>query len=407
MGEYKPNNAYLGMNLDSIINQVRPGQLTYAQNAQLAGFDGNMITYQNEQANTLCFTVPEGFKVIGTHNIVERDIIILFLVNPTTGASEIGRVTNCVYSRIINAPCLNFNLRYPIQKIVHKVTNCSLEVYFTDGLNPMRFIDLNDLPYKQIVNADGNDATPCDVTTTTEIDCNKLSVRPNFSIPKATYKSVDSEGTTIAGTYQFAIQYTNSLGEAYTSYFAVTNPIPIYDPFIVTPNFDYPVNKSIIFTVEDLDTSGVFDFFNVAVIKTINNISSVDIVGTYQIQGDKLTITYTGQSKNGITGTIDEIMEKFPVYDTATDLTTVQDRLVYADLTSNQRISYQKIANQIKLKWVSWVLPPSKGQYKDEINAADYRSAMRDEVYPYDIVFILKNGYQTDRFHIPGRAPLA
>lgn len=405
MGEYKPNNAYLGMNLDSIINQVRPGQLTYAQNAQLAGFEGNMITYQNEQANTLCFTIPTGFKVIGTHNIVERDQIILFLVNPTTGSSEIGQVINCVYSRIINAPCLNFNIRYPIQKVEHKVTNCSLEVYWTDGYNPMRFIDLGNLPYREIVNPDGNDATPCDVTTTEEIDCNKLNVRPNFSIPKATYKSVDSEGTTVAGTYQFAFQYSTSLGEAYTSYFAVTNPIPIYDPFIVTPNFDYPVGKSITFTIEDIDTTGVFDFFNVAVIKTINNISSVDIVGTYEIQGNTQTITYTGQSKNGITGTIDEIMEKFPVYDTAGDLTNIQDILVWADLTSNQRTSYQKIANQIKLQWVSYVLPPSKGQYKDEIIAADFRSVMRDEVYPYDIVFILKNGYQTDRFHIPGRAP--
>lgn len=405
MGEYKPNNAYLGMNLDSIISQVKPGQLTYAQNAQLAGFEGNMITYQNEQANSLCFTVPEGYKVIGTHNIVERDIIILFLVNPTTGASEIGKVVSCVYSTVINAPCLNFNLNYPIQKVVHKVTNCSLEVYWTDGLNHMRFIDLNDLPFKEV--RQGTGSNPCDVTTTTEIDCNKLSVRPNFSIPIVTYESVESEGTTIAGTYQFAIQYTNSLGEAYTSYFSVTNPIPIYDPFIVTPNFDYPVGKSIIFKIDNIDTSGVFDFINIAVIKTINNISSVDIVGTYQIEGSTMTITYTGQSKSGVEGTIDEIFEKFPVYDTAGDLTVIQDVLVWADLNTHQRISYQKIASQIKLQWVSYVLPPSEKQYQNPVNAANFKSAMRDEVYPYDIVFILKNGYQTDRFHIPGRAPVA
>lgn len=404
MGEYKPNNAYLGMNLDSIISQVKPGQVTFAQNAQLAGFEGNMITYQNEQANSLCFTVPEGYKVIGRHNIVERDIIILFLVNPTSGASEIGQVINCTYSTIINATCLNFNINNPIQKTVHKVTNCSLEVYWTDGFNHMRFIDLNDLPFREVRKGSGEN--PCDVTTTTEIDCNKLSVRPNFSIPRVTYKDVASEGATTAGTYQFAIQYTNSLGEAYTSYFSVTNPIPIYDQFIVTPNFDYPVGKSIILNIEDIDITGVFDFFNIAVIKTINNISSVDIVGTYQIQGSTMTITYTGQSKNGITGTIDEIMEKFPIYDTAGDLTTVQDILVYADLTTSQRISYQKIASQINLQWVSYVLPPSKDQYKNPLNAADYKSAMRDEVYPYDVVFILKNGYQTDRFHIPGRAPI-
>lgn len=405
MGEVRPNNAYLGMNLDSIISQVKPGQVTYAQNAYISGFEGNMITYQNEQGNIICFTIPDGYKVIGTHNIIEKDTIILFLVNPTTGASEIGKVINCVYSMIINAPCLNFNINYPIQKVLHKITNCSTEIYWVDGLNHMRFIDLNNLPFLEVVQ--GSSSNPCDVTTTSDIDCNKLSVRPNFSIPRAAYRSVESEGTTIAGTYEFAIQYTNSLGEAYTSYYSVTNPIPLYNPFIVTPNFDYPVGRSVILNIEDIDTTGIFDFINVAVIKTINNISSVDIVGTFQIQGPTMTITYTGQSKSGITGSIEEIFEKFPIYDTAGDMTTVQDILVYGDLNTTQRISYQSIASQINLQWITYQLPPDKHQYADPINAANYRGYMRDEVYAFDIVFILKNGYQTDRFHIPGRKALA
>jgi len=393
------------MNLDSIISQVKPGQLTFAQNAQIAGFEGNVITYQNEQANELCYTIPSGYIVIGEHNIVEKGIIILFLVNPTTGGSEIGKVIGCTYSTVINAPCLNFNINFPIHKIVDKITNCSIEVYWGDGLNPMRFIDLNNLPFKEVVQGDGTN--PCDVTLSTEIDCNKLSVRPNFSIPQATYRSVESEGTTTAGTYQFAIQYSNVLGDAYTSYYSITNPIPIYDPFVVTPNFNYQVGKSIIVDITDIDTTGVFDFINVAVIKTINDISSVDIVGTYQIQGSTLTITYTGQSKAGITGTIDEIFEKFPVYDTATQVTTIDDILVWSNLQSTARLNYQKIANQIELQWVSWKMPPAKKQYADEVNAATLRGYMRDEVYAFDIVFILKNGYQTDRFHIPGRSPVA
>lgn len=405
MGEIRPNNAYLGMNLDSIISQVKPGQVTFAQNANTAGFEGNMIVYQNEQSNELCFTIPEGYKVIGTHNIVEKGVEIIFLVNPTTGASEIGKVTDCIYSTIINAACLNFSINAPIHKAEHKITNCSTEVYWADGINPMRFLDLDNLPFKEIVQGTGEN--PCDVVTSTEIDCNKLSVRPRFSIPKASYRTVESDGTTLAGTYQFALQYSNSLGEAYTSYFSVTNPISIYDPFIVTPNFDYPVGKSVILDLEDIDTSGVFDFINVAVIKTINNISSVDIVGTFQIQGSTMTITYTGQSKSGVTGTIEEIFEKFPVYDTAGDVTTVQDIIVWADLTSTERLNYQQIANKIKLNWVSYKLPPPKDQYKNEINAADYRGYMRDEIYAFDVVFILKNGYQTDRFHVPGRAPLS
>src|ERR1041385_4253938 len=107
MGEFIPNNAELGLNLNSITGQVKPGQLTYALNAQVAGFEGNTVTYQNEPANEFCFTIPEGFKIIGDHQIIEIDTVIYWLVNPTTGASEIGKVVNnsCIYQTVINSTC--------------------------------------------------------------------------------------------------------------------------------------------------------------------------------------------------------------------------------------------------------------------------------------------------------------
>lgn len=405
MSQNKVNTAYLGLNLDSIISQIKPGQLSYAQNAQINGFEGNSITYQNEQANSLCFTLPDGYQVIGTYNIVEEELIVYWLANPTTGDSEIGKVVNCVYSRVINSKCLNFDIRYPIHKAVHKKTACGLEIYWTDGKNPRRYIDLSNLPYKEV--RQGNSEDPCDTITTSDIDCNKLNVQPDFQIPLIEYEVVGSEGTTTAGTYQFAVQYANALGDAYTSYYSITNPIPVYDYFKVTPDFNYEVAKSITLSISNLDTTGIFDYINVAVIKTINNISSVDLVGTFQIQNSTQKIVYTGQSKANITLSIDEIFEKFPVYDTAGDITTVQDVLVWADLTSTQRLNYQKIISQIELQWVSWKLPVNKKQFKDEINSAERRGYMRDEVYAYDGVILLRNGYQTDRFPIIGRLATA
>src|ERR1044072_9161455 len=88
------NQALLGMNTDSILQKVKPGTLTYALNAQVDSFDGNMITYQNEQSNVLCSEFKAGYKVIGHHNIIEQERIILFLTNPFTRASEIGQLTN-------------------------------------------------------------------------------------------------------------------------------------------------------------------------------------------------------------------------------------------------------------------------------------------------------------------------
>lgn len=400
MSQIRPNNAYLGLNLDSVTAQIKPGQLAYAKNAMVSAFDGNGITYQNEPGNELCFNIPEGYRIIGTHNIVEKSTIIVFLTNPTSSLSEIGQVQNCTYSTVINADCLNFNVNYPILKAVHKITNCSTEVYWTDGLNPMRYIDLDNLPFAERLEG-------CENNTSTEIDCNKMRIMPEFFIPQLSYRDVESDGTLTAGTYQFAFQYASSLGSAYTSFYSVTNPLPIFDPLKVTPDFNYEVGKSIELTISNIDTTGLYEHFNIAVIKTINNIPSVDLVGTFPIQGPVQTIIYTGQSKAGITLSINDIFERFPTYETADDITTVNDILVFKGMTTTERLSYQYIANRVKLQWVSWKLPPQQDQFKDELNAADLRGYMRDEVYAYDLVFVLRNGHQTDRFPLIGRPPLA
>ncbi len=46
---------------------------------------------------------------------------------------------DCVYRVLIDDadnPCkFNFNINYPIHKVVAKTTNCSTQIYWTDGLN--------------------------------------------------------------------------------------------------------------------------------------------------------------------------------------------------------------------------------------------------------------------------------
>jgi hypothetical protein len=138
------------------------------------------------------------------------------------------------------------------------------------------------------------------------------------------------------------------------------------------------------------------------VIKTVNAITSVELIGTYFIDDSINQITYTGQNVTQIRLTINDIFEKFPYYEIAQDLTAVQDILVWDNLTSIDRINYQQIANQIDLKWQTYKLPANE-DYADELNATNLRGYLRDEVYAFEIVFLLRNGKQTDGFHIPGR----
>jgi hypothetical protein len=393
------NSAISGLNMDQSVNQVEKGKLTYALNASVENFDSDSVNYQNEPGNELCLNFPTGYHLIGTHFIGEQNKHIFFLTNPETGDSQIGYMDNndCVYRVYVSAKCLGFDIKYPILKAVHKITNCTTEVYWTDGLNPRRYIDLNNIPYKLAPNAD-----LCDPIYTTELDCNQLNVQPNFNIPALDITDVVTGGDLTAGTYQFAIQYCDAAGNPYTSFYSVTNPTPIANNKITTPEFSYQVGKSIVVSISNLDTTGQFQYFNLAVVKTINAIASVELVGTYFIEDATRTVTYTGQNVTQIRLTINEIFEKYPYYEVAQDLTTAQDILIWDNLTSIDRINYQSIASQIDLKWETYRIPSTE-TYADELNATNLRGYLRDEVYAFEIVFLLDNGKQTDGFHIPGR----
>ena len=406
------NLGRVGLDMDSTVNQIQKGKLSYALNAALENFDANSVNYQNEPSNELCLNFPEGYQLIGTHFIQEKSKHIFFLANPQTGGSEIGYMDNndCVYHTLCtpipntdltvcaNSTCLNFDINYPIHKAVHKITNCTTEVYWTDGLNPRRFINIEQVPYITAYLTDGL----CDPQITPVLDCNKLKVQPNFQIPSLDVSEIVVGGDLKAGTYQFAIQYSNASGDGYTSYYSVTNPTSIANTEITTPDFNYSVGKSIVLNISNLDVTGYFQYFNLAVIKTINNGTTVELVGTYSIQDKTTSITYTGQNVTQIPLSLNDVLEKFAYYDIAQDVTNVQDIIVWDNLTSIDRINYQSIANQIRLQWETYKLPAGN-TYADGFYTANLRGYLRDEVYAFEIVFLLDNGKQTDGFHIPGR----
>lgn len=398
-GNIRPefNVATTGLNLDQSLNQISKGSLTYALNAAVENFDGNSVNYQNEPGNELCLNFPDGYQLIGDHSIYEKNKHIFFLANPETGGSEIGYMDNndCVYHTLVNAVCLNFNINNPIHKVVHRITNCTTEIYWTDGVNPRRYLDIENIPYKPAYGSQ-----QCDPIESNELDCNRINIQPNFSIPEIRVSDVKTGGDLKAGTYQFGIQYSDVSGNGYSSYYSITNPTPIANLQLTTPAFDYSVGKSIELSISNLDISGQWQYFNLAVIKTINGATSVELVGTYFIDNSQTSITYTGQRQIDLT--LLDIYERFPYYEIAQDLTAVRDILVWDQLTSIDRINYQQIANQITLQWETYRIPADEN-YADELNATNLRGYLRDEVYAFEIVFLLANGKQTDGFHIPGR----
>ncbi len=74
------------------------------------------------------------------------------------------------------------------------------------------------------------------------------------------------------------------------------------------------------------------------------------------------------------------------------------------NLTTDDEINYQDVASRIKLEWETWQLPYNRFEaYNKGTNSSNIRGYLRDEVYAFDAVFLLKNGRFSSRFHIPGR----
>jgi len=275
---------FRGLNLDNIPSQKQEGFVSYSLNGIVEGStNDSSIVYQNEEANQFCCSFPDGYKLIGHKNIIEENVIIVWLANSNTGESEIGKVIDCVYTTYINDNCLNLDISDPILEVSYKKSNCDTEVYWASKKNPRRFVSINKIPYINDDPAQG-------------LDCNKLLINPNFSIPTITIDSISAGGDNQAGTYQFTVQYANAIGEAYTSFYNVTNPTPLFDDKI-TLDFNYIVGKTINLKISNIDTSGYYDYINVAVIKTINNITSTELIGTYAITRDSMQVHYSGQKQ--------------------------------------------------------------------------------------------------------------
>lgn len=394
-----PKVATSGLVLDNVLSEMPQGTLSWAVNAVIESFDGNQVVYSNEQANTQCVIWPKGFSPIGLRNIIEENVILAWLFSPSTASCEIGIVKNCVYTKVIGGTCLNFSIDNPILEHAHRNTNCGLEVYWVDGRNRARFIQLEKLPFAQ-----QNDPGGCGFITSNEIDCNKLNLQPDFSIPKIEVVGINAGGDLIEGKFFFAMQYSNALGEPYTSYYGITQGVPIAADFQqANQNFNNPVSKNIALRISDIDQTGVFEYFNLSVIKVINGTTSVDVIGTYQITEPIRNVTYSGVG-TPIEQDVAEIFERYPIYNRPSILTTAQDVLILADLATEDRISYQWIANRIELRWGTTRLDGRHHPYANPLNAVKYEGYLRDEIYATEVSFELKNGHITDGFHVPGRA---
>jgi hypothetical protein len=327
------------------------------------------------------------------------------------GSTEAG---TAITSNVI-CNCLNFKITSPIYHAVYKPNICDDRIYWTDGLNPPRYLIIDNIEgddpsisTKQRVTANDGTAYCPPTEFLNELDCGKIRIFSLMSQPDIDIIDIQENGSLMVGSYQFAIAYTDKTNNRLTKFFDITNPVIINEdsyalPFAAVQGAPYNLfsTKSIKMQISNFDPK--YTHYQLGIIENLNGSKNIFQLGPYPT--DRTELTYTGNEQQKQRLSFDEFYQQRPVYETADIMSTAGDKLLIGGLTTNPLPNLQRIANKVKLNWqtvaVPYLLP--EYSYKGGAFASNYRGYMRGEVYPFGIVFEFEDGTNSPVYHIPGR----
>jgi hypothetical protein len=434
-----------GMQRDKHPSELSKEEYTFALNANFQSEQGDgIVILQNEGSNLLCSGFKDGYSVIGHKYDLNADRVYFFLTNQTTGCSEIGYIDSisrlddieaaevecgcnlkvtlenplentvqqgfCNYQTLLSdccddfpdAPkCLNFNINYPIHEsnVEIKDERTGKRLYFTDGLNPPRYIRLDDLHiYYEIDEA-------CEQPTPACLQCDKMRVFPLFDKPCISVEAVSGGGNLRKGIYEVTMAYCNSRGEELSNYYSTTNPVHIFDQnqrVLTQDNLDALTNFSIKVNFEDLDKS--FEYYKVVVVYRSGLDQSLTnfVVGVFSVSTDSV---YVKDTKNKDKITDAELKEFRPFVEKAKGLTAANGHLFLHGLKTQRDINLQPVVSLMGgfVKWMT--VMAREDLYEDGSNVSNFTGYMRDEVVPLSITFYRKGGRETATFPFVARPP--
>lgn len=366
-----PNDTFMG-----------EGVWTHARNAVNNSHDGEIGVLGNEPANFKCVDLPYTF--IGAIHIDDAEWAV-FTTDDTNSEIGVFNEEQCSYTKIVNDPALGFKRSHLIEGVSRRKFDCGRPVYWSDALNPDRYLDLDDVPWKQTVEkVDG-----CYIyTDTTELDVEKLRLAPLVKTPCLELKKGTSSGTLPNGSYQIVTAYT-------------VNQIRVTDYSIPTEAqglFSHQnLSGSLEVTITEMDTN--FDEFELVVISYVNQQTVARKLGIYSTRQKTVYIDTIDPELPIIS--LNLISQRSIAYERSDGMYQVNNYLLRSGVYSKFAFNYQPQANNIRSKWVAVKYPSNF--YEKGGNNAGY---LRDEQYAFFIRWVYNTGEKSASFHIPGRAPV-
>jgi hypothetical protein len=381
--DIQSNSFVKGLNKD-VTDIFMPESIwTNAVNAINNSHQGETGTLSNEPANYLAAEAP--YTIIGYAHKEEGKWVV-FSTNNT--ASEIGifdEVTE-TYQTVINAPCLGFKKTNLITAVCKSNYDCTKSVYFADGLNPDRVLNLDRIPYLTT----GNNLSPdsdCFIPEyTTDLDCEAIRLHPFVDQPCVKVNKAAGAGQLINGSYMVCVAYSEN-GIRLTDYSTPSQPQALWT--------HEGIGGSLDITIENLDQS--FEEYELVLIATVNQQTLAKKVGNYPIRQSRVTLDQVNQSLETVP--LAYIPLRNIVYEKSDKMHKVGDYLIRTGVTTQPYFNYQPLANKITTRWVT--ATRNTDYYYRGGNSTGY---MRDEVYAFFIRWVYRTGARSASFHIPGRA---
>lgn len=415
-------------------------QYTFAMNANIESEDGNMNMRSNEHSTLKCLDFGD-YKVVGYKNDLTTGDTYFFITNPkdntskityvrnpdsvsaltddqikaaVEGTLEIGSEPNVLIEDDASDPCLNFSIYHPIKTIEIKAEKCGKCLYWTDDLNPPRYVIIE----KALEPDDDGDIwyhyhgyKICGGQTRDEfikengckIACEKLRVFPLLQSPCIEPVSIEYGGSLRAGVYQFAVALCDKFGNEKTDYTSLTNPVAVFDGQyrkIENGRWGERTNLGIRLQVSNIDKQ--VDYYKIVVIQnTVGYNGETQPAIDYFIEGvhpiTERTVYYYTDTNNQRT-TFQHIANKRAIYNTSRGIASVDNRLIQYGLTAEKEWNLQPVVSLMGhfLKWQASVA--HEDLYKDGSACSLYVGYMRNEVYPFSISFKTSTGYRTPAF---------
>lgn len=381
-------------------------------------FAENLINNSTESINELAVEPAvvqklalESNEVLVGYVAIDDERICLFSVKAQHGLkSRISLFSTINNTRTILATGeLNFSLYYPITGIYRKRNGDIELVYFTDGLNPPRVININKV---------------YDAGTELNLSLQKRVER----IPNLDVKVNEDFGLLESGSYNVAIKLIDEDFQE-TNWLNVSDVIYIYKDtantdtpqLFLQKSGDFPnvldgansiCSKNIQVTVSNLPNG--YKYYKLALIEATSGLQEITKVKvTQRIDIRKATYVFDSWKEDFETITPEEILIQPPYIKSAKTLTILDNKLVLGNIEYEEnnwdflkdyssKIMSEAIPHLPEIDKEEQYLKTDMSFYKE-----NSRGYMPNELYAFGIVYFFEDGTFSPVQHIHGETQLA